>query len=50
MLASLENMVVVNMIEKVLKIEIHAANPVDLERMEQAVKSIRKLDRVKLGV
>ena len=43
-LASLESMVVRNIIEKVPGIKIHTANPIGLERMERAVKSMRKLE------
>lgn len=43
-LASLESMIVGNMIEKVPKIEIHPANPIGQEMMERAAKSMRKLE------
>ncbi|MFX0202319.1 MAG: cyclic-phosphate processing receiver domain-containing protein [Candidatus Hodarchaeota archaeon] len=43
-LAWLERMVGRDFIGKVPKIQIHTANPIGRKRMEQAVKSIRKLD------
>jgi len=43
-LAWLESMVVRDIIKKMPKIEIHTANPIGRERMEEAVKSIMKLE------